>query len=114
MTSNYLQYSIIIPPGSETHFYSYERQKRQIHYYNDERMDLLIDDSIITICRACVHISPEISTPDSVTHYLLKHNEYFRYQIIRKNDGFYYYANYDGLVQAPVKLTTSRRFKLTT
>ena len=97
MTSNYLQYSIIIPPGAETHFYSYERQKRQIHYYNDERVDLLIDDSVITICRACVHISPDISTPDSVTHYLLKHPEYFRYQIIRKNDGFYYYANYDGL-----------------
>lgn len=93
MTTNYLQYSIIITPGNETDFYSYERQKRSIAYSRDEVMNILIDSGVIAVCGNC----PEISSQDSVKHYLMKHNEIFRYKILRKSDGFYYNANYFGI-----------------
>ena len=97
MTSNYLQYSIVIPPGTETEFYTYERQKRQNYYNLDDPMNMFIDNGVITICRDCINFSPEISNRDSVKLYLMKNNEIFRYKILRKSDGFYYYANYFGL-----------------
>lgn len=97
MTSNYLQYSIIIPPGEETKFYSYERQKRRLSYNRDEGMNLLIDSAVVTICGSCINNSPDITSPDSVKLYLMQNNEFFRYKIIRKKDGFYYNANYYGL-----------------